>query len=55
LLDASAGLSGILRARPVWSLAAEPLTEDDGKLGLGLEPLARRPFPFFDRVFQHQT
>ena len=29
--------------------------EDDGKLGLGLEPFARRPFPFVSRVVQNQV
>jgi len=29
------------------SLADEPFAEDDGELGLGLEPFARRSFPFF--------
>ena len=28
------------------SLADEPFAEDDGELGLGLEPFARRSFPF---------
>lgn len=27
------------------SLADEALAEDDGELGLGLEPFARRPLP----------
>lgn len=31
----AAGLSGILCARPVSSLADEPFAEDDGELGLG--------------------
>lgn len=31
------GLSGILCARPISSLADEPFAEDDGELGLGLE------------------
>jgi hypothetical protein len=31
-------------------LADEPFAEDDGELGLGLEPFARRPFPFVSRV-----
>ena len=48
------GLSGILCARPVSSLADEPFAEDDGELGLGLEPLARRSFPFLGRVVQDQ-
>lgn len=49
-----AGLSGILCARPVLSLADEPVAEDDGELGLCLKPLARRSFPFLGRVVQHQ-
>jgi hypothetical protein len=48
------GLSGILCARPVSSLADEALAEDDGELCLGLEPLARRSFPFLGRVVEHQ-
>jgi hypothetical protein len=40
----SEGLSGISCARPFSSLADEPFAEDDGELGLGLEPFARRPF-----------
>ena len=48
------GLSGILCARPVSSLADEPFAEDDGELRLGLEPLARRSFPFLGRVVQDQ-
>ncbi len=43
------GLSGILCARPVSSLADEPFAEDDGELGFGLEPLARRSFPILRR------
>ena len=35
-------------------MADEPLPEDDGELGLGLEPFARRPFPFVGRVVQNQ-
>src|SRR5262245_65273461 len=31
------------------SLADEPFAEHDGELGLGLEPFARRPFPFVSR------
>lgn len=49
------GLSGILCARPVSSLADEPFTEDDGELCLGLEPFARRSFPFVGRVIEHQV
>ena len=52
--DRAAGLSGILCARPVSSLADEPFAEDDGELGLGLEPLARRSFPFLGRVVEDQ-
>ena len=37
------------------SLADEPFVEDDGELGLGLEPLARRSFPFVSRVVQNQV
>ena len=48
------GLSGILCARPVSSLTDEPFAEDDGELGLGLEPFARRSLPFLGRVVQHQ-
>ncbi|MER9071163.1 reverse transcriptase domain-containing protein [Mesorhizobium sp. M0902] len=47
-------LSGILCARPVSSLADEPLAEDNGELGLGLEPFARRSFPFLSRMVQDQ-
>jgi hypothetical protein len=31
-------------------LADEPVGEDDGELGLDLEPFARRPFPFVSRI-----
>ena len=48
------GLSGISCVRPVSSLADGPLAEDDGELGLGLEPLARRPFPFLGCVVENQ-
>ena len=37
------------------SLADEPFAEDDGELGLGLEPFARRPFAFVSRVVQNQV
>jgi hypothetical protein len=47
---APGGLSGILCARPVSSLADEPFAEDDGELGLGLEPFARRSFPILGGV-----
>lgn len=40
--------------RPVSSLADEPFAECDGELCLGLDPLARRPFPFLGRVIEHQ-
>ncbi len=49
------GLSDILCGRPVSSLADEPLAEDDGELGSGLEPFARRSFPFLGRVVQDQV
>jgi hypothetical protein len=48
------GLSGILCARRVSSLADEPFAEDDGELHLSFEPLARRSFPFLGRVVQDQ-
>lgn len=53
-LPAVSGQSGILCARPVSSLADEALAEDDGELWLGLEPLARRSFPFLGGVVEHQ-
>ena len=34
------------------SLADEPFAEDDGEFGLGLEPFARRSFPFFSPLFK---
>jgi hypothetical protein len=37
------------------SLADEPVAADDGELGLGLEPFARRPFPFVSRVVKKQV
>jgi len=37
------------------SLVDEPFAEDDGESGLGLEPFARRPFPFVSRVVQNQV
>lgn len=46
------GLSGILCARPVSSLADELFAEDDGELGFGLEPLARRSFPILGAWFR---
>ncbi len=49
------GLSDILCGRPVSSLADEPLAEDDGELGLGLEPFAWRSLPVLGRVVQHQV
>ncbi|ESZ18759.1 hypothetical protein X734_32860 [Mesorhizobium sp. L2C084A000] len=54
LLFSQVGLSGILCARPVSSLADEPFAEDDGELGLGLEPFARRSFPILGGVVQDQ-
>jgi hypothetical protein len=45
-----------VRARGRFSsLAGEPVAADDGELGLGLEPFARRPFPFVSRVVQNQV
>lgn len=35
-------------------MADEPFAEDGGELCLGLEPLARRPFPFLGSVVQNQ-
>ena len=40
------GTVGSFVLRPCQSLSDEPIAEDDGELGPGLEPLARRPFPF---------
>jgi len=54
-LNSKMGLSDILCARPVSSLADEPIAEDNGELGPGLEPFARRSFPFLGRVVQHQV
>ena len=48
------GLSGILCVRLISSLSDEPFAEDDGELGLGLEPLTRRPLPFFGRVVENE-
>ena len=48
------GLSDILCARPVSSLADEALAEDDGELGSGLDPLTRRSFPFLGGVVENQ-
>ena len=48
------GLSGILCARLISSLSDEPFAEDDGELGLGLEPLTRRPLPFLGRVVENE-
>ena len=53
-IEGPEGLSDILCVRPVSSLADEPFAEDDGELGFGLEPLARRPFPFLGGVVQDQ-
>jgi transposase-like protein len=33
----------------------EPVAEDDGELGLGLDPLARRPFPFLGRLIENEV
>ena len=51
---ARAGLSDILCLRPFPSLADEPLAEDDGELGSGLEPFTRWSFPVFRSMVQHQ-
>ena len=50
------GLSGISVCEAGLSVmrADEALVEDDGELGLGLEPFARRPFPLLGRVVQDQ-
>jgi transposase len=49
------GLSGILCAGPVApSRLNEPFVEHDGELGLCLEPLARRHFPFPRGLAQDQ-
>jgi len=48
------GLSGILCVRLISSLSDEPFAEDDGELGLGLEPLTRRPLPFLGRVVENE-
>jgi hypothetical protein len=48
------GLSVILCVRLISSLSDEPFAEDNGELGLGLEPLTRRPFPFLDRVVENE-
>lgn len=43
------------RARGLFpSLADKPFAECDGERRLGLEPLARGPFPFLGRVIEHQ-
>ncbi len=47
-------MSEILCARPISSLTDEPFAEDDGELCLGLEPFARRSFPFLGRVIENQ-
>jgi transposase InsO family protein len=49
------GVSGILCGRPVSSLRLETLAEDDGELGPGLEPFARRPFPVFARMVENKV
>jgi hypothetical protein len=41
--------------RDLRKLKQASAAEDDGELGLGLEPLARRPFPFVSRVVQNQV
>jgi hypothetical protein len=46
LMENRKGLSGVLCVRLISSLSDEPFAEDDGELGLGLEPLTRRPLPF---------
>jgi len=48
------GIVGSFVLRPVSSLSAEPIAEDDGELGPGLEPLARRPFPFVGLAIEDQ-
>jgi len=48
------GIVGSFVLRPVSSLSAEPIAEDDGELGPGLEPLARRPFPFVGLAIKDQ-
>ena len=48
------GLSEVLCLRPSASLDDEPVAEDDGKLGPGLEPLARRPFPLVGLAIEDQ-
>ena len=40
--------------RPSASLSDEPIAEDDSELGPGLEPLARRPFPFVGLAIKDQ-
>ena len=52
--DVRAGLSGILCVRLISSLSDEPFAEDDGELGLGLEPLPRSPLPFLRRVVENE-
>lgn len=36
------------------SSGLEPVTEEHGELGLGLEPLTRRSFPFLGRVIENK-
>ena len=48
------GLSGILCVRLISSLCDEPFAEDDGELGLGLEPFTRRPLPLLGRVVENE-
>jgi hypothetical protein len=54
LTEAQLGSSGILCVRLISSLSDEPFAEDDGELGLGLEPLTRRPLPFLGRVVENE-
>jgi len=55
LMENRAGLSGILCARPVWSLADEAFAEDDSELCLGLEPLARWPLPVLSGPVENEV
>ena len=50
-----AGTVGSFVLRPCQSLSEEPIAEDDGELGPGLEPLARRPFPFVGLSIEDQV
>ncbi len=40
--------------RPSPSLSDEPIAEDDGELGPGLEPFAWRPFPLVGLAIENQ-